>query len=82
MTRQSERLTSLQVQRAKAGWHYDGLGLYLRCDTSGNKYWFFRWAKGGAKYLSLGPAHTIDRKRARETARACRAMLLDHRDRG
>jgi integrase len=80
MARQSEQLTSLQVQRAEAGWHYDGLGLYLRVDKSGNQYWYFRWGKAGKKYLALGPAHTLDLKDARERARACRQSLLDHRD--
>jgi integrase len=54
--------------------------LYLRVDKDGGRYWFFRWGKGGAKYLALGPTHTIALARAREKARACRELLIDGRD--
>jgi integrase len=54
--------------------------LYLRVDKDGGRYFFFRWGGGGSKYLALGPTHTIDLKRARERARACRELLIDGRD--
>jgi integrase len=80
MARQIGKLTALQIRRAKPGWHNDGGGLYLRADKGGGRYWFFRWAKGGSKYLALGPEHTITLTRAREKARACRELLVDGRD--
>jgi ABC-type molybdate transport system substrate-binding protein len=55
MARQMEKLTSEQVRRKKTGWVHDGGGLYLRVDKDGGRYWYFRWGKGGVKYLALGP---------------------------
>jgi integrase len=75
-----ERLTPLQVRRLGRGWHNDGGGLYLRVDADGGRYWFFRWGARGAKYLALGPTHTIGLARAREKARAARELLIDGRD--
>jgi integrase len=80
MARQIGKLTPLQVRRSKQGWNHDGGGLYLRVDKDGGAYWFFRWAKGGSKYLALGPLHTISLQRAREKARECRELLIDGRD--
>jgi hypothetical protein len=80
MTRQIGRLTGLQIRRAKPGWLNDGGGLYLRADKGGGRYWYFRWGAGGAKYVSLGPIHTITLQRAREKAKACRELLIDGRD--
>src|SRR5262249_2970002 len=78
------RLTELQVQRAKHGWHCDGGGLYLRVevrkDNDGterkSRWWVYRYGAGGNRYHGLGPAHTVGLAEAREQARACRALLL------
>jgi integrase len=75
-----DRLTALQVQRAKRGKHHDGAGLYLIVHEGGSKSWAFRYGPQGRRYLGLGPTHTITLAAARERARACREMLLDGRD--
>lgn len=75
MARKLERLTALQVHRLGIGRHPDGLGLYLHVTPEG-RYWFFRWGGGGSRYLSLGPAHSITLKLARERTRQLRAQLL------
>jgi integrase len=80
MTRQLKKLAPREVGRKGVGWHHDGGGLYLRVDPDGNRFFYFRWGAGGAKYLALGPTHTISLTRAREKARACRELLIDGRD--
>jgi integrase len=80
MTRQLKRIAPREVGRKGRGWHHDGGGLYLRVDPDGNRFFYFRWGAGGAKYLSLGPTHTISLACAREKARACRELLIDGRD--
>jgi len=80
MARELERLTTLQVGRARPGWHHDGGGLYLRVDTDGSRYWFFRYGRAGKNYLGLGPAHTITVADARRKAAECRRLLIDGRD--
>jgi hypothetical protein len=80
MARQLERLTTRQVRSLGRGWHSDGGGLYLRVDANDRRYWFFRFGARGAKYLTLGPIHTITLGRAREKARACRELLVDGLD--
>jgi integrase len=75
-----KKLAPREVGRKGPGWHHDGGGLYLRVDPDGNRFFYFRWGAGGAKYLSLGPTHTISLQTAREKARACRELLIDGRD--
>jgi integrase len=82
------RLTELQVQRAKHGWHNDGGGLYLRIEVKPDKdgkdrksrWWVYRYGAGGKRYHGLGPAHTISLAEAREQARRCRKLLLEGAD--
>src|SRR5262245_31778660 len=65
MARLIRRLTELQVQRAKRGWHNDGGGLYLRVDVSKDgkgrksRWWVYRYGAGGKRYHGLGPANTV-----------------------
>jgi integrase len=79
------RLTELQVQRAKRGWHNDGGGLYLRVevnkDGKGRKcWWVYRYGRQGRRYHGLGAAGTISLSQAREQARRCRQLLLEGAD--
>ena len=46
MTRLIGRLTELQVQRAKQGWHNDGGGLYLRVEVKPDKHGKDRKSRG------------------------------------
>jgi hypothetical protein len=80
MARELERLTTLQVGRARAGWHHDGGGLYLRVDADSGRFWYFRYGRAGKNYLGLGPAHTITLADARRKAAECRRLLIDGRD--
>jgi len=82
------RLTELQVQRAKQGWHNDGGGLYLRVEVKPDKHgkdrksrwWVYRYGGCGKRYHGLGPAHTVSLAEAREQARRCRKLLLEGAD--
>jgi integrase len=88
MARPIGRLTELQVQRAKPGWHNDGGGLYLRVEAKRDKdgkdrksrWWVYRYGAGGKRYHGLGPAHTVGLADAREQARRCRQLLLEGAD--
>jgi integrase len=80
MARELERLTTLQVGRARPGWHHDGGGLYLRVNEDGGRFWYFRYGAHGKKYLGLGAAHTITLSDARRKAAECRRLLIDGRD--
>ena len=74
-------LTELQVKNAKPKdkryMMRDDKGLYLRVDTSGNKYWILRyWEQKKERQISLGPYPDLSLKDARikrdeiQTARA------------
>jgi integrase len=80
MARELERLTTLQVGRARPGWHHDGGGLYLRVNDDGGRFWYFRYGRAGKRYLGLGAAHTITLADARRKAAECRRLLIDGRD--
>ena len=63
-------LTELQVKTAKPKEKYymlrDDRGLYLRVDTSGKKYWIFRYSENKkARQLSLGAYPDVSLKEAR-----------------
>jgi integrase len=76
-----ERLTALDVKRAKArGYYHDGGGLYLAIDNAGNRSWVFRYGAQGSRHCGLGPLHTVTLAEAREKARECRKLLLEGRD--
>ncbi|MGC3963635.1 MAG: integrase arm-type DNA-binding domain-containing protein [Rhodocyclaceae bacterium] len=71
-------LTALQVNRAEAGYHYDGGGLVLQVSVSGARSWLFRYDFRGKRHeMGLGPTHTIGLAEAREVARLARQQLLD-----
>jgi integrase len=62
----------------KPGRYGDGLGLWLQVSTFGTKAWLFRYQLNGRpRQMGLGALHTISLAEARETATACRKLLLD-----
>jgi integrase len=77
--RQIERLSALQVKRAKnPGMLADGGGLYLQIGPTGGKAWIFRYAlRGKARWMGLGSVHTIGLAEARVRAQEKRTLLLD-----
>jgi len=64
----------------KPGLYGDGLGLWLKVAKAVDgvsKSWVLRYMLDGrARYMGLGPVHTISLKRAREQARQAREQLL------
>jgi hypothetical protein len=83
--RASGKLTSLKIANAKKpGLYGDGLGLWLQVSKLGTRRtssWVFRFMLAGkARYMGLGPTHTISLKEAREKARLARQQLLDGLD--
>jgi integrase len=79
MARVIGKLTALAVEKAKApGMHCDGGGLYLRVTGQGAKGWFYRFTLDGrARWMGLGPLHTIGLGEARGRAADCRRLLLE-----
>jgi hypothetical protein len=75
------KLTALQVTKAKPGMHADGGGLYLRVGASGAdgaKSWIFRYSIDSKEhYLGLGSADAVKLAQAREHAIGPVAMLRD-----
>jgi hypothetical protein len=76
------KLTALEVaNKTKPGLYGDGLGLYLQVSKLGKRTtssWIFRYMLDGrARYMGLGPTHTISLKEARERARESRQRVLD-----
>lgn len=80
--RESNRLTTKQVQASKAAGYYpDGLGLYLQVSDSGSKSWILRFKLNGrSRDMGLGALHTFGLAQAREKAAAQRALLHDRID--
>jgi integrase len=78
MARTTERLTALKVARAKLpGMYPDGRGLYLQV-TAGGASWVYRFMLNGrARWMGLGPVHTITLAEAREKATQARRLRLD-----
>jgi integrase len=75
-------LTSLEIaNKTKPGLYGDGLGLWLQVSRVGKrttKSWIYRFMLDGrARYMGLGPTHTITLKDARERAQAARRQVLD-----
>jgi integrase len=75
----SEKLTALQVARAKApGALGDGKGLYLNIAVGGTKSWIFRFTIAGrAREMGLGSLDDVPLAKARELARACRLLCKE-----
>jgi len=73
------KLTALKVDKEKRpGMHADGGGLYLRVTRDGTKNWVFRFMLNGkARWMGLGPVHTVTLADARARATAHRRLRLD-----
>jgi integrase len=70
MARTIGKLTALKVDKAKEpGMYGDGGGLYLRITDDGAKNWVFRFMLNGrARWMGMGPLHTINLAEARKRA--------------
>jgi integrase len=70
MARAIEKLTALRVEKEKRpGIYGDGGGLYLRVTGEGAKNWVFRFMLNGrARWMGMGPLHTVSLAEARKRA--------------
>ena len=70
MPRVIGKLTALKINKAKQpGMYGDGGGLYLRVTDEGAKNWVFRFMLNGrARWMGMGPLHTINLAEARKRA--------------
>jgi integrase len=70
MARAIEKLTTLKVDReTEPGMYGDGGGLYLRVTGDGAKNWVFRFMLNGrARWMGMGPLHTVNLAEARKRA--------------
>lgn len=82
MKRQLHRLSAKGVEmQRRAGYWPDGGGLYLAVSASRTKSWIFRFTlKGKAREMGLGSLNALSLAEARDKARECRRLLLDHID--
>lgn len=66
------RLNALTVSRAKTpGMYPDGGGMYLQVSANGARSWVYRFMlHGKARYMGLGPLHTVSLADARRNAQA------------
>ena len=78
MARETERLTDVQVRKAKKTGRYpDGSGLYLQVTISGSKSWLYRYKVDGRtrwKGLGVYGHNDVTLTRAREKAGECRQL--------
>jgi integrase len=70
MARTIGKLTALKAEKAnRAGMYGDGGGLYLRVTEDGAKNWVFRFMLNGrARWMGMGPLHTVNLAEARKRA--------------
>src|SRR5262249_39565564 len=70
MARTIGKLTALKVDKAnRPGMYGDGGGLYLRITEDGAKNWVFRFMLSGrARWMGMGPLHTVNLAEARKRA--------------
>jgi len=70
MARTIEKLTALKIDKElPAGMYGDGGGLYLRVTDDGAKNWVFRFMlHGRARWMGMGPLHTVNLAEARKRA--------------
>jgi integrase len=70
MARTIGKLTALKIEKAKRpGMYGDGGGLYLRVTPDGAKNWVFRFMLNGrARWMGMGPLHTVNLAEARKRA--------------
>ncbi len=78
MAREIGRLNALTVARVKKpGMYADGGGLYLQMTASGAKSWVYRFMLNGrARWMGLGPLHTVTLSDARLKATDTRRLRL------
>jgi hypothetical protein len=83
MARKIERLTALQVDKAKprnnrVTMYPDGGGLYLRVNKDGAKSWIYCFSLyGKAREMGLGPLLAVGLADARARAQECRRLRHD-----
>ncbi|MDR5743242.1 tyrosine-type recombinase/integrase [Caballeronia sp. LZ029] len=79
MAKAINRLSQAFVNKTAAPGDYcDGNGLYLQITKNGVKSWLFRYMRQGrARYMGLGPLHTVGLADARTRSLECRRLLLD-----
>ena len=79
MGRQIERLTAKGVKhKCKAGYHADGVGLYLQVSRSGSKSWILRYMRlGRAREMGLGSLNAFSLEEARSKAAQQRKLLAE-----
>jgi Arm DNA-binding domain len=72
------KLTATRIARTtRPGYYGDGGGLYLQITSAGVKSWVFRYMLvGRARFMGLGPLHTISLAEVRVHALDCRKQLL------
>jgi integrase len=82
MARTIGKLTALKVDKAKQpGMYGDGGGLYLRVTPEGAKNWVFRFMLNGrARWMGMGPLHTVNLAEARKRAGEYRLRRHDGTD--
>lgn len=79
--RQTNRLTDLQVKRAKPGKYYDGDGLFLVVDQSGARRWVQRlYVQGKRRDLGIGGVRYTDLAEARAEAKENRSVARNGGD--
>lgn len=77
----SVKFTPKPGNKAKARYHADGAGLYLRVTQAQTRNWVFRFARNGtAREMGLGSVADVPLIRAREKAGEARALLADGKD--
>jgi len=79
MARVIGKLTALRVDKAsRPGMYGDGGGLYLRVTEDGAKNWVFRFMLNGrARWMGMGPLHTVSLLEARKRASEHRLQRHD-----
>jgi integrase len=82
MAREINRLTALQVSKAKRpGMYPDGGGLYLRVGPTGAKSWVYRYMLNGRRHdMGLGPLNAISLADARTKAGSYRKSKVEGDD--
>jgi integrase len=81
-SRSIHRLSALALERAKAGRHNDGGGLYFECSGNPGRKpqgcWVFRYERDGRdRYMGLGRIGDVSLAHAREKAADTRRRLSD-----
>jgi Arm DNA-binding domain len=76
MSKDQNRLTALQVARAKPGHYHDGRGLYLVISSPTSRKWIYRFTwNHNPTEMGIGSAFTVTLKEARERAHNARLLV-------